>query len=180
MDLGCQEIIHFREYDMHSLSDRYRLWFDHERDSNTKMLAMLESIPAANRTGPDYTKALEKAAHIALARKLWFYRLGKLSSPPANLFPAMSVEEMKPLFVEMENEWAAFFATLTDDDLAKPIEYVRQGLKLRYTLEAALTQTNGHAWYHRGQVGMLVAKLGGTFVDTDFVFWHKPEVLGPG
>ena len=41
-----------------------------------------------------------------------------------------------------------------------------------------MTQVNGHAWYHRGQIGMLVSRLGGKFVDTDLVLWDKPEVLG--
>jgi uncharacterized damage-inducible protein DinB len=35
----------------------------------------------------------------------------------------------------------------------------------------------GHAWYHRGQIAMLVKDLGGETVDTDYIFWNRPTVL---
>jgi uncharacterized damage-inducible protein DinB len=162
-----------------SLADRFRLWFEHEKDSNAKLIAMLESIPAEKRTDPLYAKVLTKAAHIAVARQIWFYRIGQTTVMPTDFFPSMTLAEMKALFAKVEAEWTAYLATLMDADLAKPIEYVRMGNRMRYTVEGALTQTNGHAWYHRGQVGTLVALLGGKFTDTDFVFWHKPELLGP-
>ena len=31
----------------------------------------------------------------------------------------------------------------------------------------------GHAFYHRGQIVMLVAELGGDTVDTDYLFWSE-------
>jgi uncharacterized damage-inducible protein DinB len=157
------------------LIERFRHWYEHERDSNAKMLAMLESVPENMRTSPEFTKALEKSSHIALARQLWLCRMGQYTDVPPALFPAMPIEEQKKLFAHVESLWTKYLATLTDADLEKKFEYVRQGVKLRYSIEGALTQTHGHAWYHRGQVGMLVAKLGGKFMDTDFVFWHHPE-----
>lgn len=164
---------------MNSLSDRFRQWFEHEKDSNAKILAMLESVPTEKHADPDYAKALGKAAHIAVARQIWYYRVGQSTMMPTDFFPKMTLEEIKALFVEIEGQWSKYLASITDDDLAKPIDYIRQGNRMRYHLEGALTQVNGHAWYHRGQVGLLVAKLGGKFVDTDYVFWHKPEILGP-
>jgi uncharacterized damage-inducible protein DinB len=91
----------------------------------------------------------------------------------------MTLDEIRTLFTQIEKDWTHYLASLTDADLAQPMEYTRMGNRMRYTIEGALTQTLGHAFYHRGQVGTLVAMLGGKFVDTDYVFWHKPEVLGP-
>ncbi|MFT3881265.1 MAG: hypothetical protein QM703_16570 [Gemmatales bacterium] len=36
---------------MKTLADRFRRWYDHERDSNAKCIAMLESVPAERRVG---------------------------------------------------------------------------------------------------------------------------------
>jgi len=82
------------------------------------------------------------------------------------------------MFADIENKWTAYLAKLEDADLTRTFDYVRQGVRLRYAIEHALTQLNVHALYHRGQVESLVSRLGGRFMDTDFVFWHKPEELG--
>jgi uncharacterized damage-inducible protein DinB len=164
---------------MNSLCDRFRHWFGHEKDSNAKLLGMLESIPAERHSDPLYAKALEKTAHIAVARQVWFCRVGQSTVMPTNFFPKMTLDEIRTLFTQIEKDWTHYLASLTDADLAQPMEYTRMGNRMRYTIEGALTQTLGHAFYHRGQVGTLVAMLGGKFVDTDYVFWHKPEVLGP-
>jgi uncharacterized damage-inducible protein DinB len=42
-----------------------------------------------------------------------------------------------------------------------------------------LTQTFGHAWYHRGQIAQLVALLGGKPVDTDYISWCKLSPIDP-
>ncbi len=162
---------------MNGLLDRFRLWFEHECDCNAKILTMLESVPMNKRQDPAFAKALEKAAHIALARELWLSRLSQDCLPPTNLFPALPLKELRPLYESMQAKWVKYFAGLSEADLQNHFEYVRQGVSLRYTVEFALTQLNGHAWYHRGQVGSIVAQLGGEFVDTDFVFWQKPSRL---
>jgi uncharacterized damage-inducible protein DinB len=49
----------------------------------------------------------------------------------------------------------------------------------RWPLVDLLTQVFGHAWYHRGQIAMLVKDLGGETVDTDYIFWNRPTILDP-
>ena len=49
---------------MKSLADRFRQWYEHERDSNAKSLAMLASVPVERRTDPLFQKALDKMAHL--------------------------------------------------------------------------------------------------------------------
>jgi uncharacterized damage-inducible protein DinB len=163
---------------MTTVFDLLRKLFEHERDSNAKVITMLESVPEDRRKDPDFTKALEKTSHIFLARRLWLFRLGHYPTAPASLFPVLPIPELKALMVDVEKEWSDYFAKLSEAELPKSIEYVRAGQKVRYVVEKALIQVGTHAFYHRGQIGMLVARLGGSFVDTDYVFWDKFEVIG--
>ena len=52
------------------------------------------------------------------------------------------------------------------------------GRRFRWDVEGVLTQTFGHAWYHRGQIATIVNGLGGKPVDTDYIYWcGTPEKL---
>ena len=71
-----------------------------------------------------------------------------------------------------------YLAKLTDADLTRDFEYTgHDGKRRRWRLLDLLTQVFGHAWYHRGQIATMVKDLGGTPVDTDFIFWSKPTLL---
>jgi uncharacterized damage-inducible protein DinB len=162
---------------MNSLADRFRRWYEHERDSNAKTLAMLESVPADRRADPLFEKAVGKMAHLVAARRRWLARLG-LSTELPEPFPKTPLAELPALVAAVEAKWTAYLATLDDAALAKVIEWEFNGAKLRLNLEGILTQTNGHAWYHRGQVALLVTMLGGKMVDTDYLYFAKPEKVG--
>jgi uncharacterized damage-inducible protein DinB len=77
-----------------------------------------------------------------------------------------------------EEAWVQYLRGLDDSDLAREFEYQATDAKrYRWNVEGVLTQTFGHAWYHRGQIAQLVALLGGKAVDTDYVFFSKPARL---
>jgi len=38
---------------MKTLADRFRAWYEHERDCNAKIVAMLASVPAERRSEPE-------------------------------------------------------------------------------------------------------------------------------
>jgi uncharacterized damage-inducible protein DinB len=162
---------------MTSLADRFRRWYEHERDSNAKTLAMLESVPADRRADPLFEKAVGKMAHLVAARRRWLTRLGQSTELPEP-FPKTPLVKLPALVADVESKWTAYLATLDDAALAKTIEWEFNGTKMRLNLEGILTQTNGHAWYHRGQVAMLVTMLGGKMVDTDYLYFAKPEKVG--
>ncbi len=52
-----------------SLLERYRAWYEYEKDCNDKMLAMLESVPEANRSDPRFQRAVTLADHLAACRE---------------------------------------------------------------------------------------------------------------
>jgi uncharacterized damage-inducible protein DinB len=159
---------------MTSLADRFRHWYEYERDCNAKTLAMLSSVPAERRTEADFQKALGKMAHLIAARQRWLHRLGHWAQMPA-IFPKdATLDSLATQVAETESAWVAYLSKLDDAELAREFEYKAwDDKKYRWTVEGLLTQVFGHAWYHRGQIASLVAGLGGKAVDTDYVFWSK-------
>jgi uncharacterized damage-inducible protein DinB len=162
---------------MKTLADRFRRWYEYERDCNARSLEMLASVPADRRNTPEFQKAVGRMAHLVAARQRWLHRLGHWPQPPA-VFPNTSLDDLPKLVADTETAWTAYLDPLTDEDLAREFEYkLDDGRRFRWTIEGLLTQTFGHAWYHRGQIAQLVALLGGKAVDTDYIFWDRPKQL---
>jgi uncharacterized damage-inducible protein DinB len=164
---------------MQTLADRFRRWYEHERDSNAKIVQMLASVPADRRGSPDFQRALAKATHLITAREIWLSRLGHIDGAPASWdTPTATLEELPRRFETIERAWTAYLSRLDDRELARVFEFSGASGRWRWNVEGTLTQVNGHAWYHRAQIATLVAGLGGKAIDTDYIFWARPEKLG--
>lgn len=166
---------------METLADRFRRWYEYERDCNAKIVGMLRSVPESRRGEPAFTKALEKATHLVEAREVWLQRLGEYADGPAGWesTPA-SLQDLPARFRKIEEAWTQYLSRLDDAELASRFEYdYLADARYRRDIETVLTQLCGHAWYHRGQIASLVAGLGGTAVDTDYVYWNRGEKVGP-
>jgi uncharacterized damage-inducible protein DinB len=161
---------------MDTLADRFRHWYEYECDCNAKSLAMLASVPAERRTAPEFQKAVGRMAHLAAARQRWLNRLGHWPHPPDAFPQNMSLDELQKFTADTERAWRQYLARLDEAELTRQFEWqFHDGKRYRWNVEGVLTQTFGHAWYHRGQIAQLVAALGGQAVDTDYIFWSKPE-----
>lgn len=164
---------------MKLLSDRFRRWYEYERDCNAKTLEMLASVPDDRRSSAEYQKAVGRMAHMAAARQRWLKRLGHFDELP-DIFPQVDdLPKVKALVANTETAWVKYLEQLDDNELAREFEYqAGDGKRYRWDIEGVLTQTFGHAWYHRGQIATLVAGLGGKAVDTDYIFWCKLTPIG--
>jgi uncharacterized damage-inducible protein DinB len=161
-----------------SFIERFRWWYEYEKDCNAKAIAMLESVPAEARPNPTFARAMGKMGHLVVARQMWLHRLGESSYNPAEWFPVWPFDELKAATAKVQEQWTAYFARLTDADLTRDFEYTgTDGKRRRWGLLNLFTQVFGHAWYHRGQVAMLVKDLGGMPVNSDFIFWDQPTIL---
>ena len=160
---------------MKTLPDRFRHWYDYERDCNAKSLTMLGSVPAERRGTPEFRKAVGRMAHLAAARRRWLHRLGHWPEAP-ELFPNdVPLDDLPALVSATEAAWTQYLHGLDDAELARELEWqLPNGQRYRWNVVGILTQVFGHAWYHRGQIAQLVAALGGQAVDTDYIFWSKP------
>lgn len=163
---------------MKTLTDRFRRWYEYERDCNAKSLAMLESVPAARRQTPEFEKAVARMGHLVAARQRWLQRLGHWPETPS-LFPiATALADLSERVDRTEAAWSEYLSRLEEGELERTIEWTaNDGRRYRWDVEGILTQVFGHAWYHRGQIAQLVAGLGGKAVDTDYIFWSKLQPI---
>ena len=166
---------------MNSLADRFRRWYEYERDCNAKALDMLASVPTERRSAPEFEKAVGRMAHLNAARCRWGQRLGILADAPA-LFPSgIALADLAGMIASTERAWADYLSRLDEAELARELEWVAgDGHRYRWNVEGILTQLLGHAPYHRGQIAQLVALLGGKAVDTDYILWCKLPKLDTG
>ncbi len=157
----------------HSLSERFRAWYEYERDCNAKTLSMLASVPEGRRADPNYQRAIDKFAHMIAARHSWACRLGACPDMPSARFPAgHTLETLAPYLESIEQAWVTHLAALDDAGLDREFEFAfADGPRVRWNVRDLLTQTFGHAWYHRGQIALLVKDLGGAPIETDFIGW---------
>lgn len=161
-----------------SLVERFRHWYEYERDCNAKCLVMLRSVPEAARSSPQFARAVGKFAHLVAARHMWLFRLGVANDKPESWFPSTTLEQLPAMVADVERRWTSYLSGLTDADLHKEFEATSDtGKRFRWPIVDLLTQVFGHAWYHRGQIAMLVKDLGGEPVDTDYIFWDRPTVV---
>ena len=70
---------------MTSMADRFRKWYEYERDCNAKTLDMLESVPQERRSAPEFQKAIDKMAHLVAARRRLVASAGPLPRGSASV-----------------------------------------------------------------------------------------------
>ena len=157
--------------------DRYRRWFEYERDSHAKTLEALNAVPEELRGAEQFRKAVYLLGHIVAARRMWLFRFG-IAKENAELFPKeTSLADLRAQLSGMETLWSEHLAQLDDKELGRIFEYQSyEGARFRNTIEEILTQLFGHSWYHRGQIAMLLRSIGAEPAVTDFVFWAREPV----
>jgi uncharacterized damage-inducible protein DinB len=156
-----------------SLLEHYRALYEYEKDCNNKMLAMLESVPAANRSDARFQRAVTLADHLAAGREKW---LDYMAGEGQNQIPwwdeQCDLATLPPRFAALERQWTDYLAHLDAVRLAQDFEFTESdGGRWSLPIEVQIVQLIGHAPYHRGQVALLVDQLGGETVDTDYADW---------
>ena len=161
-----------------SMIDRYRHWFDYERDSHAKTLDSLNAVADELRGSDQFRKAVYLLGHIVAARRMWLFRFGVVKEN-AELFPQeTSLKDLPAQLSEMETLWSEHLRQIDDTELARVFEYQSyEGGRFRNTVEEILTQLFGHSWYHRGQIAMLLRSIGAEPAVTDYVFWARAPVV---
>src|SRR5437899_10993256 len=87
---------------MKSLADRFRRWYEYERDCNAKSLQMLESVPAERRAAAEFQKAVDRMAHLVAARRRWLNRLGHFPEAPPFFPKETTLSEVPRLAADTE------------------------------------------------------------------------------
>jgi uncharacterized damage-inducible protein DinB len=150
---------------------RYRHWYAQERDANEKMLAMLESVPAASRADARFGRAVRLAAHLAACRENYLERLQGRDNVSPWWPEDVPLDTLRPRYARLESAWSGYLGSLSDGTLTKDFVEREGADRYRWNVEGQVFQLLGHAYYHRGQISLLVDELGGATVDTDYVEW---------
>lgn len=160
-----------------TMIERFRRWFEYEKDSHAKTLASLNAAAPSLRESEGFRKAVYLMGHLIAARRVWLYRLG-IAGEKVDLFrQEISLEELPEELAEMESNWTNYLAHLNDQGLARVFEYESyEGDRFRNSVEEILTQMFGHSWYHRGQIAQLLKANGAKPAITDFVFWCRQPI----
>jgi uncharacterized damage-inducible protein DinB len=161
-----------------NMAERYRRWFEYEKDSHAKVLAALEPAATSARETKAFRKAVELAGHIVAARGIWLFRLGAAKEAPSDFFPrGMTLSELARRVGKMHAAWSDYLAGIGEEEIASSFEYrSTEGVRYRNTVEDILTQLHGHSLYHRGQIAMLLRSAGVEPPATDFVFWAREPI----
>jgi uncharacterized damage-inducible protein DinB len=108
---------------MKSLADRFREWYEYERDCNAKSLEMLASVPVERRSAAEFQKAVDRMAHLVAARRRWLHRLGHLQEAPAPFPQGTKLADLPALVADTEAAWVAYLSRLDDRELARSLEW---------------------------------------------------------
>ena len=156
-----------------SLLAHYRGLLEHEKDCNLKMLAMLESISVEQRSDAKFQRAVNIAGHLVACRENWLdYMNGNGTKLSSWFEDSCDYTLLAGRYASSEAAWEAYLAGLDDVTFAQDFEFaVSETERFSFPVEIQVVQLAGHAWYHRGQVALLVDQLGGVTVDTDYADW---------
>src|SRR5262245_16082766 len=103
-----------------ALADRYRRWFQYEKDSHRKVLNSFLTVPAEQRSSPSSQKVVDLFAHLIQARRLWLFRFGVLAEGPLELFPTgVAIETLQPLADQLHTAWTTYLDRLDETELAR-------------------------------------------------------------
>ncbi len=160
------------------LTDRFRRWFEYEKDAHAKVLASFDTVPPERRSSPEFRKAVSLLAHIVEARRIWLGRMGVIPLPAGALFPdEADLGHVAAEWRAVSELWSRHLASVDDRELARVFEYQSfDAGRFRNSVEEIFTQLFGHSWYHRGQIATLVRAAGGKPAATDFVYWCRQPV----
>ncbi|MBX7104391.1 MAG: DinB family protein [Gemmataceae bacterium] len=159
----------------HNLADRFRRWFDYERDVHQLTLESLSAVPVEGQTRLEFRRAVSLMGHIIAARRLWLSRIAAEYPRPTVLFPEnVSLEAVAAESNHAESDWEKYLTTSDDNELQRDVEYrSTDGGRFCSRVEDILAQLFTHSAYHRGQIAMLVRQVGGQPAMTDFIFWSR-------
>jgi uncharacterized damage-inducible protein DinB len=151
----------------------FRKWYEQEIDGDQKILSMLESVPEEKCGSEEFLRAVNLAVHLVACRTNWLARIQGRPEDAGDWWPNFeSVEGLRKRLTEAEICRKAYLDQLTQEEFERDFEYrLADGKHYRWNVGGQLMQLVGHAFYHRGQIALIVDQLGGAMVDTDYLYW---------
>ncbi len=151
---------------------RYTNW------ASRRLLTAVEGLPPEDRerpTGISHGSILGTLAHVQFADWVWYTRVaGPLERPAGTL------EALQRDWLDIQNRWESWAASLTDSDLEREIEYRRMdGEQVRSPLWQIVLHVVNHGTLHRGQVMGMLRQLGVAPPNTDLIAYYRSLRANP-
>lgn len=110
------------------LLEHYRKSYEHDKDCDQKILAMIESVPSASRADARFLQAVPIAGHLADCRKYWLAHMNGEGLPPeTGQDGPCDLLALGPRFDAIHARWTDYLARLDPDRLARDFAFSEDG-----------------------------------------------------
>lgn len=114
-------------------------------------------------------EAVRELAHIVGAYEVWLSRL-EGRAPRAAVWPEATLDEVRSIFDETTESFAAYLSALEVEDLSASVHYTNSaGREFTNSIGDILLHVLLHAQYHRGKVNLLLRQSDGAPAPADYV-----------
>lgn len=150
------------------MKERHEQAFAYDDWANRRAVEMLRSTPGVEE------RARRALAHTVVTPQVWLARIEQRPSTWTDFWPDLTLDECEQQMAETRRLYAAFFAGLTDADLARAVPYTNsRGEAFETPTSEILRHVAFHGGYHRGQVAAAVRAAGGTPLNTDYIVYYR-------
>jgi uncharacterized damage-inducible protein DinB len=149
-----------------------RMLIAYERWANERILdaaSVVSDDDLRADGGASYSSILGNMAHVLDAQQTWYARI---AGEPIGTTPPASIEDLRVAFAASHDRWDAVAANLQPGDWTRIIAYRNKaGVPNERALGQIITHAVNHGTSHRGETGMLLAKLGHSPGDLDLIYF---------
>ena len=161
---------------MSGMIERYRRWFEYEKDVHAELLDVLEKVQPEHRETAAFLESVDLLDHMNKARTLWLHRLGSGEGPASMSSKGSQLTAIEEGLAKVGEGWTRWLAEADEDALERVVPYGKtEGPKYSSRVEDILTQLLTHGAYHRGQIATRLRSLGIDPPKTDFILWCRRQ-----
>ena len=157
--------------------------YDYGYWANKKLFGVMSQLAPEQYTQPvagSYGSIRNTLVHVMSAEWGWLGRCGgRERGPKLNPDDYPTLEALVDTWTRVEGYVREFLSTLTDDDLARPIEYTIGRSTDSRTLGELMHHAAVHGVHHRGQVALMLRMLGYVPGDFDILFYYGERRTAP-
>lgn len=164
--------------------DELRVLYAYNRWANRRLLAAAREVEPRDRErdlGASHRSLVGTLVHVFWGEWLWLERWQGRS--PKRVFEAGELRDLDVLesrWEGVERDRSSFLARLTAEHLLARVSYENlEGRRWEYSLAEMLRHAVSHSTYHRGQVALLLRRLGRVPPATDYLV-YLDEAPEPG
>lgn len=161
---------------MSGLIERYRRWFEYEKDVHADLLDVLKQVHPERRETAAFLESVDLFDHMLKARTIWLHRLGTGEAPASMNSKGSALLAIEEGLAKVGEGWSRWLAEADEERLEQMVTYgTTEKATYSSRVEDILTQLLTHGAYHRGQIATRLRSIGVDPPKTDFIFWCRRQ-----